>query len=581
MSDDDRFEELPDIEGELADYGDLDAALTNTDAVSDVFSGGFTELYTLVRNRFCENTKLLEQFGSNSTHLDRVKFLAQIQEVRTILEKISLLRPNPAAPSCSSPSQQNFSQWTEAPPLSYGANKKYPHLSKAVEVKSSADEGRYFSAVQKINPGDVLVVDRPYSSSLFHTHYSTHCLNCFRRLQEETALHCPSCNKVKFCSQTCLETCFNKTHRWECGVLELIDNEEIGRMATLAYRVVSLTGYEYLRGNRETLDSTPGSYTDGDYPSVYHQIDNMEKRPTGDHLKRCFTALLLARCLQLSCWFPEGLREDVLSEEFLFIASVLVKHIQSCACNAYEINEFVKKGASMINCDSVELGGAVYPTISLSNHSCTGNTSRTSYGTYCCVRATRTIYPNEKVYDNYGEFYHIAEKEGRQQRLDLQYFFHCACAACKNSWPLYRDFCRDPSLYQCPGCKYKLGNSIDKLKKCVKCKKELKGLTKLVNHLSKLQLDFRKIMDGITVENAKDYISTYSKLLAEVEKVYQMPCKEITECQQVLLQSYAVLGNHSTLQSTAAESQVALINQDVSEDDDDDDEDDDDIPGLI
>ncbi len=37
--------------------------------------------------------------------------------------------------------------------------------------------------------------------------------------------------------------------------------------------------------------------------------------------------------------------------------------LQANACNAYEINEFVKKGDSMINCESREVGGAVYPTI--------------------------------------------------------------------------------------------------------------------------------------------------------------------------------------------------------------------------
>jgi hypothetical protein len=47
-----------------------------------------------------------------------------------------------------------------------------------------------------------------------------------------------------------------------------------------------------------------------------------------------------------------------------FCQSQLKFHfMQSCSCNAYEINEFVKKGPSMMNAASVELGGAVYPTI--------------------------------------------------------------------------------------------------------------------------------------------------------------------------------------------------------------------------
>jgi hypothetical protein len=30
--------------------------------------------------------------------------------------------------------------------------------------------------------------------------------------------------------------------RWECGLLGVVDSEDIGRMATLAYRIISKTG---------------------------------------------------------------------------------------------------------------------------------------------------------------------------------------------------------------------------------------------------------------------------------------------------------------------------------------------------
>jgi hypothetical protein len=36
-------------------------------------------------------------------------------------------------------------------------------------------------ARQKILPGEVIMVDRPYATSLFSTFYSSHCLHCFRR----------------------------------------------------------------------------------------------------------------------------------------------------------------------------------------------------------------------------------------------------------------------------------------------------------------------------------------------------------------------------------------------------------------
>merc|ERR1719348_2175154 len=125
-------------------------------------------------------------------------------------------------------------------------------------------------------------------------------------------------------------------------------------MATLAYRIVSVTGFRLL-SSLDSLASKEPTYADNDYMSVYKQETNMNERPVGDHLKRCVTGLILARCLQISGWFPEELSQDLESEEVLKITSILVMHIQSCACNAYEVNEFIKKGSSMVDCESVEL----------------------------------------------------------------------------------------------------------------------------------------------------------------------------------------------------------------------------------
>jgi hypothetical protein len=84
---------------------------------------------------------------------------------------------------------------------------------------------------------------------------------------------------------------------------------------------------------------------------------------TPDCLEFLKIAALLVRHIQV-----EREREPVAAPGFSldvpFGQSQLRFHfMQSCSCNAYEINEFVKKGPSMMNAASVELGGAVYPTI--------------------------------------------------------------------------------------------------------------------------------------------------------------------------------------------------------------------------
>jgi len=327
--------------------------------------------------------------------------------------------------------------------------------------------------------------------------------------------------------------------------------------------------------------SEEATYDDNDYLGVYRQEDNREARTVGDHLKRNVTALLLTRCLQLSGWFPEHLREDINCEEVVGVAAIVCKHIQSCSCNAYEINEFIRRGHSLIDCQNVELGGAVYPTISLSNHSCCANTSRTNYGKYGVVHAIKTIFPNEKVYDNYGHFYHTDSREQRQQVLSSQYFFTCMCTACKEDWDTYRDISRRPPSFCCPFCKNPLGNTLTKVKKCPKCKKDLKSLGKIERQLVEMHTDFRKIMDRINETNAQENINKFSKLLTEIEKVCKMPSKEQITCQQILLQCFAVLANSHVEFSDSTEIVTFNGNDQDFEEDFEDDSDDDEMPGLI
>lgn len=74
-----------------------------------------------------------------------------------------------------------------------------------------------------------------------------------------------------------------------------MDNNDIGRMATLAYRIVARTGYNYLSTQAEQFESMEPTYKENDYISVFKQEDNVSVRPIGDHLKRCVTGLILTR----------------------------------------------------------------------------------------------------------------------------------------------------------------------------------------------------------------------------------------------------------------------------------------------
>ena len=103
-----------------------------------------------------------------------------------------------------------------------------------------------------------------------------------------------------------------------------------------------------------------------------------ELRDPGDAFKRSCIAIYMTHHLNLAGFFPkyETPFFDVKNGNVVTIITLVLRHLQSCSCNAYEINEFVHFANREVGDQSVELGGAIYPTISLSNHSCAPNTAR-------------------------------------------------------------------------------------------------------------------------------------------------------------------------------------------------------------
>ena len=57
------------------------------------------------------------------------------------------------------------------------------------------------------------------------------------------------------------------------------------------------------------------------------------------------------------------------------------------------------------------------------------------------------------------------------------------------------------------------------VKKCPRCKKDLKGIGKIEKHIQAMHRDFRQIMDDIQESTAEANIKKYSVLLTEIEKV--------------------------------------------------------------
>ena len=62
-------------------------------------------------------------------------------------------------------------------------------------------------------------------------------------------------------------------------------------------------------------------------------------------------------------------------------------------------------------------------------------------------------------------------------------------------------------------------NYLSQVKKCPRCKKELKPVVKIAKQLQQMHRDFRGIMDRINDNNAEANLKKFSSLLVDIEKL--------------------------------------------------------------
>ncbi|XP_011707114.1 PREDICTED: SET and MYND domain-containing protein 4-like, partial [Wasmannia auropunctata] len=162
-------------------------------------------------------------------------------------------------------------------------------------------------------------------------------------------------------------------------------------------------------------------------------------------------AAWLFRLLRFSNYLPENVKtadsaDSRLSDEELFIAGLLLHNLQLLQFNSHEISELVRpKGEkTLAKAKSVFIGGGVYPTVAMLNHSCNPGVVRYFIGTTMIVRAVRTIGAGEEISENYGPIFTTTSETERKRKLRVQYWFDCSCEACSGHWPLLDEL--DPTV---------------------------------------------------------------------------------------------------------------------------------------
>nr|CDS27760.1 SET and MYND domain containing protein 4 [Hymenolepis microstoma] len=400
-------------------------------------------------------------------------------------------------------------------PLSH--NKSYLKSAKGRvwELKNTSERGWTLKATRDVSIGEVLLTEKPYVSILNYPR-TENCYHCYKRCY--SLLPCSGCPYVGFCSEECAAGAMSDDnsvstgtgrHSYECGILPNVllnkfsskvskDQSYTGCATTshLAYRCIANTdphrlkscitapstkalnvtkGHQAFKGKKEIRKNPPTHIDSSDYSSIAWLETCTEKRDLIELWQKTIAALFLTYCLWISGYPMDWSKIDKKEPKFegkgsrplsvSHVAACMLYHLQASTINCQDYFMLSTPSREMPPKTCRSVAAAIYPTISLINHSCNPsavlvNTARGGAFLY----ALRPILANEEITVCYKYSYFSSPEPTRRFILKCYYHFDCNCEACTNMW-----FARNQlhlGALKCVKCKSTIGVNKEKCKKC-------------------------------------------------------------------------------------------------------------------
>lgn len=442
------------------------------------------------------------------------------------------------------------------PNLEGKVNPKIPCASDAVDVGYTDQSGRGLFAQQDIQVGKVLVIEKPFASTVLSDFRHRYCHHCCTRVIAPAP--CLSCSYVVFCGIKCQQEAQESYHKYECDVLSSAHAAEIN-LGHLALKTVIKAGYETLVSFEEKSDTDKtqvyfnenGEYDSQDYRTVYDLVNHSEMRKVGQLLKYTLEAIYLLKCLENTSFFGNSSGDDGVFHKCV-VGGHILRNLMMLPCNAHECSELLHVPSNLPGSLTAEIGSAIYPVLSLINHSCDPNVVRHSYGNICVVRAIRNIPKGSELLDNYGALCALEPTEVRRKKLVHQYFFTCNCQACIDDYPQYTDIPSDTPVFKCDSCSGPVFMPIDNKYDMVPCSfcQHIHALTPRLSTLAESDETYRMAMKDVLLsscDNIDQNIIFLEEHLALMDRLLCRPWRDFNDCQEALKQCYAYKASHFTV----------------------------------
>ncbi|XP_075445418.1 protein-lysine N-methyltransferase SMYD4 isoform X2 [Ascaphus truei] len=465
-----------------------------TEEIAICFANRSAVLFYLGHYSVClEDIKRAEEHGyperlRNKILQRQAECLQKLKQPRTPtandarMEGIALLQSQPSKDASSDKLQE----------LKLDRNPQLTNASSSLSLQFSTSQGRHLVAAEDIGQGEVLVWEEAFASVIIPerkswraenkwdtriTNCDLYCHHCLERVV--ASLSCQHCSYAKYCSHKCMDKAWESYHHAECSLGGLL--LALGVFCHTALRTVLVAGCGLVSDIVQESYSTDAKVEapshcikgahDGKYCSsyraVFHLLPHTEKHKDERKFLCGFTTAALCKmlCIDMSgeAGKASSLSEKLPTEDantkqacalqLPFLGPAILRHMLQLYCNAQALSVLQYEGPDSSLVESSRqsrLATAVFPVLSLLNHSCEPNTSVSFRGRCATVRASRPIKRGEDVSHCYGPHRLRLDVGERQRLLKAQYFFMCQCQACTQAQGSTEstvcDFC-------CPKCK--------------------------------------------------------------------------------------------------------------------------------
>ncbi|XP_020659091.3 protein-lysine N-methyltransferase SMYD4 isoform X1 [Pogona vitticeps] len=424
---------------------------------------------------------------------------------RDLLCKLQQLKIKARKEGSGLVSQPAAPRRTPSEPEPWNRNSRIPCASSSVSLAFSLCKGRHLVAAKDILPGEILVKEEAFVSVLRPgkgllsqgsagaaldgqlAPEDLHCHHCLKAVL--ASVPCQSCSYAKYCSPQCAQLAWNGYHSRECslgGLLLLL-----GVFCHTALRAVLVAGFAQVRRlvkqshieslaeapgpgmvTEGDLASIPGCDAEGRYSSSYQTTFSLLAHTDRHSPELRFLCSLSVAGLCKAFEAPDleaivdekdasGSQEEPpaagASSGLEVLGEAMLRHMLQLPCNAQAVVTLSASGSEegpVTGNEEIALATALFPVISLLNHSCDPNTSVAFSGRTMEVRASHPIPFGQEILHCYGPHHCRMGASERQERLLSQYFFECQCRSCsKELNPSSKGIpSAQPSLFCCPAC---------------------------------------------------------------------------------------------------------------------------------